>query len=216
LKKQHTTTLCGETLKGPIHICAFFDSKEEQYDILLPYYKEGLDNKEEVITILESRSHNDHCKRLSKAGMPVKEVIESGQLKVLASEDTYLKGGEFAAERMFNLLEAALNDAENGPYGAVRTCGDMDWALKNLPGTDELMEYESRINLLTPMHQCTLLCAYDVNKISGRAVADILATHTHVIMNGKIHKNPNYVEPFVFLQQLLRRPKRLLRSKQYQ
>jgi hypothetical protein len=109
-----------------------------------------------------------------------------------------------------------LNDAENGPYAAVRTCGDMDWALKNLPGTDELMEYESRINLLTPKHECTLLCAYDVNKISGRAVADILATHTHVIMNGKIHKNPNYVEPFEFLQQLLRRPKRLLRSKQYQ
>ncbi|MDF2451341.1 MAG: hypothetical protein K0S26_845 [Bacteroidota bacterium] len=208
--KNQPVTLCGESVSGVKHICAFFDSKEEQYQILLPYYKEGLDNKEEVITILESKSHGEHFKQLSNAGIPVENVLKSGQLKVLASEDTYLKGGAFAAERMFNMLEEALLDAKNGRYNTVRTCGDMDWALKNLPGTDELMEYESRINLLTPKHECTLLCAYDINKISGKAVADILATHSHVIMNGKIHKNPHFVQPFEFLQQLLRRPKRLL------
>lgn len=58
--------------------------------------------------------------------------------------------------------------------------------------------------------------AYDINQISGRAVADILATHSHVLMNGKIHKNPNFVPPFEYLQQLIRKPKRVLRaSKSY-
>jgi len=210
MKKQQSITLCGETLKGPRHICAFFDSREEQYEVLLPYFKEGLDNKEEVITILESHSHGDHCSRLSHAGMHLDDTLANGQLKIFASEDTYLKGSAFAAERMYNMLEQVLADAQNGPYGTVRTCGDMEWALKNLPGTDELMEYEARVNLLTPKYECTLLCVYDINKFSGRAIADVLATHSHVILNGKIHKNPHFVEPMEFLQKLTSRPKRSL------
>jgi hypothetical protein len=213
MAKKHSATLCGETLTGSVHVCAFFDSKDEQYEVLLPYYKEGLERNEEVLTILESRTHKDHVKRLSNAGIPLAETLASGQLKVLSSEETYLKGGTFAAERMFKMLERALIDADNGPFDGVRTCGDMDWALKNLPGTDELIEYEARINLLTPKHKCTLLCAYDINRISGRAVADILATHTHVLMNGKIQKNPDYVPPVEFLQQLIRKPKRQLAAK---
>ena len=208
--KQQSVTLCGETLTGPRHICAFFDSRDEQYEILLPYFKEGLDNREEVITILESHTHNDHCCRLSNGGIPVQESSASGQLKVLASEDTYLEGSSFAADRMYNMLEQVLISAQDGPYGTVRTCGDMEWALKNLPGTDELMEYEARVNLLTPKYECTLLCVYDINRFSGRAIADVLASHSHVILNGKIHKNPHFVEPFELLQRLLRRDKRKL------
>jgi hypothetical protein len=207
---KQSVTLCGETLSGSRHICAFFDSREEQYDILMPYFKEGLNNEEEVITILEGHTHTDHCNRLCNAGIAVEETITNGQLKVLASEDTYLQGSAFAAERMYNMLEQVLMNAQNGPYGTVRTCGDMEWALKNLPGTDELMEYEARVNLLTPKYECTLLCVYDINKFSGRAIADVLATHSHVILNGKIHKNPHFIEPLELLQQLVRRPKRSL------
>ena len=213
MKKQQSVTLCGETLTGPLHICAFFDSREEQYEILLPWLKEGINNKEEVLTILERNLHADHCARLGKGDMQVQEIVANGQLKIVATEDTYLQGGAFAAERMFNIVEQAVISAKNGPYGVLRGCGDMEWALKNLPGTDELMEYEARLNMLTPKHQCTLLCSYDINKFSGRAIADILASHSHVIMNGKIHKNPHFIEPMELLNILIQRPKRPLASR---
>jgi hypothetical protein len=111
---------------------------------------------------------------------------------------------------MFSMLEQVLIDAEAGPYGSVRTCGDMEWALQNLPGTDELMIYETRVNLLTPKYNCTLLCAYDINKFSGRAIADILASHSHVILNGWVHENPHFVEPLTLLHELLHRKQRPL------
>ena len=148
MKNQQTVTLCGEVLTGPLHICAFFDSREEQYEILLPWLTEGINNKEEVLTILASDAHKDHFKRLSNAGIPVQEALENKQLKVVATEDSYLQGECFAAERMFNIVEQAVIDAETGPYGMFRGCGDMEWALKNLPGTDELIEYEARLNYL--------------------------------------------------------------------
>ena len=213
LNKEHTNTLCGEKLKGPFHICAFFDSKAEQNDILLPWLKEGLDNDEAVLTILSKDAHQDHRSSLKNVGIPVEESIAKKQLTIVAAEDTYLQGGTFAAERMFNIVESAVEAATNGPYGRFRGCGDMEWALKSLPGTEELMEYEARLNMITPKHECSILCYYDINKFSGGAIADILATHPHVIMNGRIHRNPHYVDPVEFLGTLIKRPRRPLSSR---
>jgi hypothetical protein len=191
-------------------VCAFFDSRDEQYEILTPWLKEGIENNEEVLTILSTESHDDHRARLSKAGIPVEKSLERKQLKIVASEDTYLQGGIFAAERMLSTVEDALNTAKNGPYGKLRACGNMEWALKTLPGTDQLMEYEARLNVLIPKHECSIVCNYDINRFSGNAIADILATHPLVIMNGRIHKNPHYVEPVEFLGSLIKRPRRSL------
>jgi hypothetical protein len=210
MKKDHSVTLCGETMHGPHHICAFFSSRDEQYETLLPWIQEGINNKEEVFSIMHKDFHDDHCCRLSKAGIRVEEAVAQGQLKILASEDSYLHGGSFAAERMTQLLEQALINAKNGPYGKFRGYGEMEWALKNLPGTDELMEYEARINTYAPKYDCSIICAYDITKFSGSAIVDILATHPYVIMNGRIHKNPHYVEPVEFLGKLIKRPKRPL------
>ena len=114
MEKQNTTTICGETLTGPLHICAFFDSLDEQYEILLPWLKEGIDHNEEVLTILSSSQNNDHCSRLSQAGIHVQEAIENKQLKIVATEKSYLEGDCFAAQRMFSLVEQAIIDAETG------------------------------------------------------------------------------------------------------
>ena len=203
--KQQPVTLCGEILYAPIHVCAFFDSSDEQYNVILPFMQEGLNNNEKIISILESACHPEHFEWLSNAGIPVQENVASNQLNVLASEGTYLKGGSFAAQNMLKLLEDALIEAGSQGYNSVRACGEMVWALKNVRGTDELIEYEARLNLLTPKHSCSLVCMYDVNRFSGRVLTDVLATHSHVIMNGKIHKNPYYIEPLEFLPILQRR-----------
>jgi len=81
----------------------------------------------------------------------------------------------------------------------------MTWALREMPGTDELMEYESRVNVFTRDHDCTLMCVYDVNRFSGKAVMDVLATHPMVVMGDRIYENPYYVDPAEYLKTLLRR-----------
>lgn len=212
MAKHSSLTLCGETHQAPMHICGFFDSEDERYEIILPYLKEGLENNEEVLNILESTSYPDHCERLSNAGIPVEEKLATKQLKVLSADETYLKEGYFAADKMYDVVEKALIAAKDAGYKSIRACGDMAWALRTVDGTDELIEYEARLNQLTPKHSCSLICMYDVNRFSGRALADVLATHPYVILNGKIHQNPHYIEPIDFLPSLWKRQKRSLQN----
>lgn len=195
MNKQTPFSVCGESLSSPMHICGFFDSKEQQYDIIIPYILEGLQANEKVINILEGNRHGEHCRCLADNGVSIVEKLSSGQLEVLASENTYIKGGEFAAQKMYTMLEQTLLSASRAGYESVRACGDMVWALKNLPGTDELLEYETSLNFLTPKYDVSLICMYDINSFSQSTLTDVLLTHPYVIKDGKISKNPLYVEP---------------------
>lgn len=198
-------TVCGRRLEQSAHICAFFESSDEEYDCLVPYFAEGLAQDEQVISIRDSGQIEAHQKRLAEAGLPTAAAVRSNQLRLLASEETYLQDGHFEVERMYRMIETTLREAAAGPFRRVRTCGDMSWALREMPGTDALMEYEARLNWLTQQHDCTLMCAYDVNRFSGRVLMDVLSTHPLVVMGRSVVENPYYVPPAQFLQRLLHR-----------
>lgn len=58
------------------------------------------------------------------------------------------------------------------------------------------MEYESEVNrLLVGRNDATFLCVYDSNRIGGRAMLDILSTHSHVIIGNVVHENPYCMSP---------------------
>lgn len=197
-----TVTLCGRALEQPGHICAFFDSRSEEYDVLVPYFKEGLALDETVINIVDGHRHRDHCRRLEQKGVDVEGAMSEGRLQVLTAEDTYMKGGRFGAHRMYEMLQGALAEAQrNGRR--VRTSGVMDWALHGAAGTEELMEYESRVNFLVPTYDCTLLCVYDINEINGRMMMDILSTHPYIVHGKRVRENPYYVAPLERLREML-------------
>ena len=202
---SNTVTLCGRHLDRLGHICAFFDSLEEQYEILTPYYLEGIEEGDQVINIVDRQHVGDHRARLVAGGVPVAESEATGGLRVLASEDVYTAGGRFGASRMYDLLHGALADAQrSGRF--VRASGVMDWALRGHAGTEQLMDYEARVNVLVPIYECTLLCVYDLSELSGRMVMDILATHPLVIHRREIVANPHYRPPLEMLGDLLAHP----------
>jgi hypothetical protein len=194
-------TLCGKHVACR-HVCMFTESEDEQYGILNPFFREGLDAGEEVLTIVDAPFRDTHARRMRQGGVPVDEALGSGQMRILASDDTYGRGGSFAAERMYALLEDVLAQASRGPWGRLRVAGDAGWILRNMQGSDELMAYEAKVNLLAPRHDCTLLCVYDINQCSGQVIADALATHPYVILGGRLHENPHYVEPLEFLRKV--------------
>lgn len=199
---HRTISLCGKKLERPGHICAFFDSREQEYDILAPYFAEGIECGEEVVTIVDADDMRTHAARLKAHGIPVDAALDSGQLKILSSEETYTLSGRFSSQRMYELLQGALADAQRNNR-RVRTAGVMGWSTRGHPGTEELMEYEAKVNVLVPMYDCTLLCVYDLSEMSGSMVMDVLATHPYVIRGRSILQNPYYVPPIDVLKKTL-------------
>lgn len=190
--------LCGQELERPGHICAFFTSRDQEYDTLIPYFAEGLDAGEVVLNVVDAERLIDHRERIERAGLSVQDE----HFAIATSEDTYLRGGQFDMARMVSFVRENLESAAAAGR-CVRTAGWMDWVYRDAPGTDRVMEYEARMNLLVPAFDCTFVCVYDLAQLRGAMVADILATHPYVILKGQIRKNSFYVPPEVYLRELL-------------
>ena len=193
-----TIRLCGQEIDQPGHICAFFTSREEEYETLIPYLKDGVEEGEQVLNVLDAERLADHRHRLEEAGVSTTD----GRVKIASSEDTYLAGGRFDMERMAGFVRDSLAAAA-AQGRCVRTAGWMDWMRRNAPGTERAMEYEARMNLLVPTFDCTFMCVYDLTALDGAIGADILATHPYVILRGRVRRNEFYVPPDIYLKDLL-------------
>lgn len=70
------------------------------------------------------------------------------------------------------------------------------------PGTDALLEYESRFNTVLQPGGDVVVCCYDLAKFNAGVIMDVLRTHPMVILGGVLQVNPFFVPPEQFLREL--------------
>jgi hypothetical protein len=72
----------------------------------------------------------------------------------------------------------------------------MTWALTAAPGHEELVEYESEINRYGAKYQQILLCLYDLERLGGSELVDLLRTHPKLLLGGgMVLDNPHFLLP---------------------
>lgn len=205
LHGHHPIRLAGHELTGTCHACAFFHGRDEEYEVLLPFAKEGVDSGEKLFHVVDPLHRNDRLQRLRDAGIDVDALLPSGQLEVRTWEQAYLRTGAFDQDDMLALIQHALEEGKARGFGVTRLWANMEWALRELPGVEDLVEYETRLNHVLPKYDDVVVCTYDLGKFNAGVVMDIMRTHPMVIIGGTLQENPFYVPPDEFLQELKER-----------
>jgi hypothetical protein len=82
---------------------------------------------------------------------------------------------------MIALLREETDKALAEGYAALRVTGEMTWALAGEPGSERLVEYESKLNHFFPDSKCYAICQYDRRRFDAEMLLDILHTHPKVL-----------------------------------
>jgi hypothetical protein len=147
-----TVRLAGAELKGSRHVCAFFHTPDELYETLLPFIREGFGQRQKAFHIIDPERRSEHFQRLRGAGIDVDGAERAGQLEVRPWQEAYLRGGHFDQEAMLALIESVLRDGKLQGFELTRLVANMEWALEDRPGVDDLVEYETRLNYILPRY----------------------------------------------------------------
>ena len=143
----------GSTLGAQRHVCAFFHSPDEEYRVLLPFIKEGLDRGEKAFHIVDPNLRDEHLNRLRLAGINVAAAEKTGQFELRNWADAYLRDGHFDQNRMLALIQEVLDGGKNQGFALTRLVAHMEWALEDRPGVNDLVEYETRLNYVLPRYK---------------------------------------------------------------
>jgi MEDS: MEthanogen/methylotroph, DcmR Sensory domain len=195
----------GAELSEWRHVCAFFNSRDEEYRVLIPFIRDGLERGEKAVHIVNPRDHEDHRRRLLTAGIGLDRAEQTSQFELRSDTATYLRDGRFDASRMFEAFEQMTADNADEGFALARIVCHMEWAAEDGTHLDALVEFESRVNELWRRREDAVICTYDLAKFGGETVIDILRTHPMVIVGGILQRNPFFVPPEEFLIELRER-----------
>jgi MEDS: MEthanogen/methylotroph, DcmR Sensory domain len=149
---ERSVHLAGSVLDRARHVCAFFHTRDEEYRVLLPFITEGFEHGDRAFHIVDPEQRPDHLQRLREAGIDAESAEGSGQLTVLRWEDAYLRGGHFDQNAMLALIEEVLAAGKAQGFPLTRLVANMEWALEDRPGVEDIVEYETRLNYVLPKY----------------------------------------------------------------
>jgi hypothetical protein len=204
-KATHPISLAGSQLDEVRHVCAFFNSDEEEYRVLLPFIKEGFELGDKAVHVVNPDQHQDHLRRLAAAGIDPAAAQRSGQFELRTNTEAYLQDGRFDQDRMLEAFEQLASGNAQGRFPLSRICCRMDWAVEDRSHIDDLIEFESRVNDVWRRHDDAVICTYHLSKFGGDTVIDIMRTHPMIIIGGILQQNPFFVSPEEFLPELRER-----------
>ena len=152
-ESEQTIRFAGSVLTAKRHVCAFFQTRDEEYRVLLPFIKDGFDVGEKAYHIVDPQLRDEHIRRLTSAGIDVAAAEQSGRFELRNWSDAYLRGGHFDQERMLALIQEVLEGGRLQGFSLTRLIAHMEWALEDRPGVNDLVEYEARLNYILPRYK---------------------------------------------------------------
>lgn len=191
---KRTTPLGFDAQPWPegIHMCFIFDDDDERRAVLGKFVQSGLEEGEQVAYFVDTMAPEELRRHLREIGVHLPEDSDPSCLVTTASS-TYCPDGRFDVERMLDTLEHAYAACCTQGYTGIRVTGEMNWVLRGIPGSEHLIEYESRINELLKRAPVTAICQYDARLFDGETLYRLLKVHPFMIVGGQVVQNPYYM-----------------------
>ena len=181
------------------HACAFVSSPAEERDVIDPFFVDGMRRGEKAVYIVDPAHRDAHHARLAGSA-PSAELLE-----VTTWNEAHLKGGRFDQDRMMASLDEMIRDHAGTGRPPMRLVGQMGWVFSNPPGIEQLVAYEASVNEVLNRGRTPTVCVFDVRRLSGSMMMDLLRAHPLTVMNGVLHENPFYTPAGEMLREIQRR-----------
>ncbi|HEX3049404.1 MAG TPA: MEDS domain-containing protein [Aggregatilineaceae bacterium] len=178
-------------------MCLIFDSDEQLQQIVTQFMAAGLRGGEIVRYAVDRTTPEQVRAWILETGV---ELPENAPLNISQAENTYCPQGRFDPHETISGMTPRYEKARQAGYPGMRSCGEMSWALRDIPGSDRFLEYEALINTVTSDFPFTGMCLYDARLFSGNTLFKVLQVHPYMIAQGQVVRNPFYLRPEEFLK----------------
>ncbi len=163
------------------HICQFYDTSQDLIEILVPYFKAGLEQNEFCMWVTAEPLNRDEAERAMLQEMPdFHDYLTSGQIEILPYTDWYLRDGHIDLQRVLDGWVDKLNSALAMGYAGMRVSGNTTW-LESHDWTD-FTAYEAAINDVIGKYKMLALCTYRLDRCNARNVMDVIRNHQFALL----------------------------------
>ena len=162
------------------HLCQLYDSVQDVIEVLVPYFKRGLEEDALCIWLAPMPLRQEVMDAL-KGGIPrLDEYQRRGQLQAIPYTDWYFRDGRFNVSTAIGSAAGALNQAKQLGFKGVWVAGDTGWLDK--PDWPVMVGYEETLSNLMTEVPTVGLCTYPTRAMGIPEALDVFRIHRSVLV----------------------------------
>lgn len=190
------------------HIWALYSSAAERDDILRSYVRTALLSGDKCICVLDPAEAQPMMRTLTDVGeaegIDLQARLAAGQLDLVNASEITTPSGQFSAAEKLDFWRAAIVEIKNSEkHRHIRFIGEMSSSLREAPVAREVVRFESELNKqLLPLYPQVHLCMYNLNRVGGAFLVDLVSAHFQVFVRGMLVENPYSVPPEEWLKRI--------------
>ena len=178
-------TIIGLNIPGNVpwgtHVCQFYGTKQDLIDILIPYFRAGLENNEFCMWITSEPLSEKEAKEALKEALPnLDKYLKKGQIEIIPHHEWYLKNGTFNSKKVLASWMGKLNQALSNGYDGMRVTGNTTWLKKK--DWKDFTQYEKEVNKVIGNHKMIAICSYSLDKCSASQLIDVISSHRYALI----------------------------------
>jgi two-component system, sensor histidine kinase PdtaS len=163
------------------HLCHFYETKEDLLDILLPYFKAGLENNEFCLWLVDDLISEEEARSALRRVVPEADrYLAEDHIEIIPHTEWYFKDGALNLGRLINGWNKKLADALAKGYAGLRANGNVAWLLEEY--REDFSRYEKAFDEMIGNRQLIVLCSYPLSGAGAAEILDVVNTHQFAVV----------------------------------
>lgn len=173
---MHSAHPTLDWIRAGDHVCQFYDQAEELGDVLVPYFKAGLERGESCLWIAgEPYGAGRADSAMRSAVADFDQRAATGQMRILARDEWYGTYGALGADEAIRDRLRWKDEALASGFKGVRSGGDLSGLYESR--LDAFLEYERAADKAFRHQPMAAICCYCLARFSGKRVLDVMHRH---------------------------------------
>jgi PAS domain S-box-containing protein len=163
------------------HFCQFYQTKQDLLEILVPYFRTGLESNEFCMWITAEPLSSREAKRAMVKALPnFEQYLAEGQIEIIPHDEWYIQGGVFDSQRVLDGWISKLKQALAKGYSGLRLTGNTFWLERK--DWDNFTDYEAAVSDVIGKYKMLALCTYCLDKCTAADVLDVVRNHEFALI----------------------------------
>ncbi|KGQ19825.1 Sensory transduction histidine kinase [Lysobacter dokdonensis DS-58] len=162
------------------HVCQFYDTKQDQLDMLVPYFKQGLDRNEACAWLVGDLTIEEARTALAAVVPNLDVYLAKGQMQIRHYTEFYTdpNGTVKAPEQLSHQFASMGADANSKGYSGLRASGSVAW-VQDDDSMSRFMAYETIVNVAIQNARIMAVCTYPTEAAALCGCRELIHNHGH-------------------------------------
>lgn len=160
------------------HVCQLYNAKEDLLEMLVPYFKQGLERNEACVWLVGDLTIEEARDALATVVPTLEQYMATGQMQIRHYTEFYTNpnGTVKAADELSSQFASMESALKAKGFAGVRASGSVSW-VEDVESFSRFMDYETKVNLAIQNSSMMAVCTYPAQAVAMHRCRELIQNH---------------------------------------